>query len=125
MREANLIVNDVPKQHCDQPSSEGHTIQDLATGLKIQLKLEGIFSGFCTRRPTEGEMRNGIVIPITPEGISWDPNSLHFAHNEDTMVDVNGELVLRTKEDPMLIDKDEIISEEHKMPWLQEEELVM
>ena len=87
MREANLIVNDVPKQHCDQLTNDSHTIQDLTAGLKIQLKLEGIFSGFCTRKPTEEEMMNGIVIPITPEGISWDPNSLHSAHNEDTMVD--------------------------------------
>ena len=50
MREANLIVNDVPKQHCDQPTNDSHTIQDLTTGLQIQLKLEGIFSGFCTRK---------------------------------------------------------------------------
>ena len=111
-------MNDVPRQYCDQLTNDSHTIQDLTTGLKIQLKLEGIFSGFYTRKPTEEEMMNGIVIPITPEGISWDPNSLHFAHNEDTMVDEQGELVLRTKDDPMLMDKDEIISEDHEMPWL-------
>ena len=79
MQEANLTVNDVLKQHCGQPTNDSHSTINSNTGLKTQLKLDGTFPGLCSREPADDDLNNGIHVPTTPEGISWSPNSLHFA----------------------------------------------
>jgi hypothetical protein len=70
LREAGLIVNDKPEIHCAYPTVNDHTIQDLETGLFIQLNLDGIFSFFNSRRPTHDDLLYAKAVVITPEGTS-------------------------------------------------------
>ena len=70
LREAGLIVNETAKIHCDDPSIENHSIFDEESGLRIPLSLNGIFSLFKTRAPSEKEIEeieNYQTIFITPD----------------------------------------------------------
>jgi hypothetical protein len=70
LREAGLIVNETAKIHCDNPSVENHSIFDEEPGLRIPLSLNGIFSVFQTRAPSEKEIEeieNYQIIFITPD----------------------------------------------------------
>ena len=93
MREAGIIVNDIPKIHVNQPSQQDHSIVDPDSDLKITLQLHGIFSFFHTREPTEDEIAYSPRVLLTPDSQSWDPYSDHFARNEESMVDHEGQLV--------------------------------
>ena len=44
LSEANLVVNDMPKIHIDDPSVEDHSNYDVETRLIITLRLSRIFS---------------------------------------------------------------------------------
>ena len=95
MREAGLLVNDVPKIHCHSPTKYDHSIQwPGVKELLIPLKLHGIFSYFPTQPcPEFGWEGNEKVLHVTPQGPAWDPNSDHFAKNEENLVDYEGEIV--------------------------------
>ena len=70
MREAGLLVDEEPKCQAPQPTIENHSIFDEGTGLRIHLKLNGIFSYFPTRAPTDAEVENWEdyeVIWLTPD----------------------------------------------------------
>ena len=56
MREAGLVVKDTAKIHCHEPSVEDHSIYDPRTQTRIHLSLQGVFSGFDTRRLTQYEV---------------------------------------------------------------------
>ena len=92
MREAGLEVNDKPKIHCDDPSIEDHSIYCHDADLRIPLQLHGIFSYFHTRMPTSEELQSCDKMLITPDSITWDPYSTHFANNEDSMTDWEGNM---------------------------------
>ena len=74
MREAGLIVNDVPRVHIWQEDLTNQTNcivsmvegDDNGTNLNISIKLDGIFSYFPTRKLTMDELakytRNGLPI---------------------------------------------------------------
>ena len=53
LREAGLIVNDIPKLHLLDPSADDHAIIADNRNLRIPLQLNGIFSFFHTRRSTD------------------------------------------------------------------------
>ena len=44
LREAGLILNDIPKIHCDEPSVEDHSLYDEESGLRIPFTLNGTIS---------------------------------------------------------------------------------
>ena len=73
MREAGLIVHDIPKIHVQDPSQYDHSIQDPDTDLLIPLQLNGIFSFFHTRKPTDDEIAYSPRILLTPDCHKWDP----------------------------------------------------
>ena len=52
LREAGIIVNDVPKIHVDDPTEEHHAICFKETGFRIPLSLWGTFSCFPSSRQT-------------------------------------------------------------------------
>ena len=56
MREAGLIVKDIPKIQLDDPSEEDHAITFPETGFRIPLSLWGVFSYFSTTKPTENDL---------------------------------------------------------------------
>jgi hypothetical protein len=55
MRQGGVIVNDVPKIHCNDPSIDDHCITFLTCELRIPLQLVGVFSYFHTRKPLSQE----------------------------------------------------------------------
>jgi hypothetical protein len=92
LREAGLIVNDVPKIHVADPSVSDHTIQFPDGLLTIQLQLWGIFSFFHSRCPTSEEIHQCDKLFLTPDSSNWNPYSDHFAQNEESMLDWEGNL---------------------------------
>jgi hypothetical protein len=92
MREAGLLVRDVPKIHVNDPSTIDHTIQFPNSELTIPLQLWGIFSFFHSRIPTSDEIHQCDKLFITPDSTNWDPYSDHFAQNEESMLDWEGNL---------------------------------
>jgi hypothetical protein len=76
-----------------RPRSKNHAIVDDVTGMRIHLKLNGIFSYFTTRNQLQEEMDHWETYPIVflaPDGDSWDPSSNHYADQEAAMLDPNG-----------------------------------
>ena len=92
LREAGLQVNDVPKIHISDPSTSDHTIQFQKDELTIPLQLWGIFSFFHSRIPTSAEIHQCDKLFLTPDSTNWDPYSDHFAQNEESMLDWEGNL---------------------------------
>ena len=103
MREAGLIVNDVPRIHTRSEDLNNGThciLTDGETGdpkLKIPLKLDGIFSYFETRMMTEEEVEHCEYIEtvdLCPDRDKWDPYDPDYANREDSMVDFRGDVIV-------------------------------
>ena len=58
MREAGLVVDETPKCQAAKPTLEKHSVFDEESGLRIHLKLNGIFSYFPTRAPSASEVEH-------------------------------------------------------------------
>jgi hypothetical protein len=86
LREAGLIVNDVPRIHCgEELNDESHCIIDRSTGMKIRMFLRGIFSGFDSRELSQTEIDNCDdyeLVMLTPDASQWDPYDEVYADNE-------------------------------------------
>ena len=97
MREAGLVVNDVPRIHCGEDvTRESHSIIDEESGFRIPLRLRGIFSCFDTRKVTPDEIDNCNsmdAIYLSPDSPTWEPHSEVYSTNEDTFLDDQGEMV--------------------------------
>ena len=95
MREAGMIVDDVPKIHCSAPTKYNHSLRwPEEKDLLIRLRLHGIFSYFPTSRCSEtGWNGDEKVLHMTPQGETWNPNSDHYATNEDSLVDFEGDII--------------------------------
>lgn len=87
LRDAGLTVNDKAKIHCEEGTAteEDHTIQDKSTGLFITLQLRSIFSYFPSRKPNNDDLDDGVLVPITPDGPTWDAYDQTYADNERSM----------------------------------------
>ncbi len=91
-----LQVDETPKHQLALPTVDNHAIYDSETGMRIHLKLNGIFSYFTTQALTLNEVEMWDTFPIvfiTPDGDAWDPHTSHYADNEATMLDTNGLIV--------------------------------
>ena len=96
LRLAGLQVDETPKHQLALPTVDNHSIYDSETGMRIHLKLNGIFSYFPTRALTLDEIENWDMFPIvflTPDGDAWNPHTSHYADNEEAMLDTNGLIV--------------------------------
>ena len=51
-----VAINDVPKIHCEDPMVDDHIVSFDKSDLQIPLQLNGVFSCFNTRVPTEREL---------------------------------------------------------------------
>ena len=97
MREAGLTVNDVPKIHLDDPGNDDHMIlAPRESDIRIPLSLRGIFSYFHHRLPTRDEILEEEKIIMTPDSAEWDPYSDHYARNEESMTDFEGNIIERS-----------------------------
>jgi hypothetical protein len=102
--EAGLALDEMPKFQLDMPTIDNHAIVDNVTGMRIHLKLNGIFSYSTTRTLLQEEMDHWDTYPIvflTPDGDSWDPNSNHYADQEAAMLDPNGLIASHEERPPV------------------------
>ena len=72
MREGGLIVNDIPKIHCDDPCIEDHCILFKDIDLRIPLQLNGILSYFNSKKPLPSELYDKDKGFITPNASEWN-----------------------------------------------------
>jgi len=94
-------INELPKFLADLPTLETHAIQlsdpdDPTHPLLIPLKVHGVTSYFTAMKPTpeEYEDQNITHIELTGDSPPWDPSDPDFARREDTMVDLEGKIVI-------------------------------
>ena len=107
LREGGVQVDECPKFQSVELSVENHSMYCRDADLRIHFELNNTFSSFCTRKPTEEEFASCDKVFITPDSVSWDPYSDHFARNEDAMLDSNGDLMIPTgRELPLVTDQD-------------------
>ena len=92
MRQGGVIVNDVPKIQCQDPSIDDHCISFSTCDLRIPLQLMGVFSYFHSRKPLPQELFDKDKIFLTPDSNNWNPHCLSFEQNERTMLNYEGEL---------------------------------
>ena len=109
MRQGGVVVNDVPKFQCKDPSVEDHTISFDTCDLRIPMQLKGTFSYFHTRTPMPEELHDRDKVFITPDSSEWNPHCLSFERNERAMLDYEGELSdsKRRLNLPMEVDSDD------------------
>ena len=114
LREGGMQVNDRPKIHhpTGTPTVTDHTFGNEKEGLRVSLKLSGIFYMFESRQPTDDDFINGVPIPFTPEGDDWNPNSSQFERNEDSFTDSNGNMLQKDHVDYVLIDDNDMMEDE-------------
>ena len=93
MRAGGLIVNDVPKIHCTDPTIDDHCIKFREKDLRIPLQLYGTFSYFHSRLPTIRELHDCDKYFISPDASDWNPHCRSFEMNERAMLNYEGELV--------------------------------
>ena len=82
LRANGVKVDDVPRQFV---SSLSHSIYHPATKVQIPLSLDGISSGFVSRKPTWAEYEQYPHVELTSP-MRWDPSSDQFAKKEETYV---------------------------------------
>jgi hypothetical protein len=92
MRAGGVIVNDVLKIHCSNPTTSDHSISFQSHDLRIPLSLNGTFSYFHHRIPTSDKIHGCDKIFITPDSHQWNPHCQSFSQNEKSMLDYQGYL---------------------------------
>ena len=99
MRLAGLEVDECPKFLAKEPREENHSIRFPSSDMRIHLKLEGIISYLPTRCPSPEELEqySGEYLQLTPNTPDWDPSNTSFQHQEESMVDFDGNLRKRRK----------------------------
>ena len=91
LREAGVWVIDVPKIHVKDPTENNHNITFVETGFRIPLSLWGTFSYFPSYKPLHKTLMNPPdVYVMSPT--RWNPHSNAYAHNEESMIDWNGNI---------------------------------
>lgn len=93
LREAGLYINEVAKIHSNDPTVNHHSIRIDELDLRVPLKLNGVFSYFESRKPTHDELLSCDNAFLTPDTASWNPYSEHFAENEESMLDWEGNII--------------------------------
>ncbi|CAJ1952671.1 unnamed protein product [Cylindrotheca closterium] len=103
LRENGIQVNDTPKIHLADPSSDDHAIK-FDEHLRIPMKLHGTFSYFVTRKPTVEQLNDvdpNHVYMMTPE--EFDPHKSSYAQTEDHLVNYDGEVADARNRSKLLI----------------------
>ena len=91
--ETRHFINNTLISHAQQGSVNpdcAHCISFEEVGIKICLRLKGIFSYLNTRRPTSEEIGTTTsenIVLSTPDLEQWDPYSEHYQQNEEALTD--------------------------------------
>ena len=96
MREGGITVDECPKYQAQAPSVSHHSMHSKESNLRIHFDLNGNFSLFKTRDPSDEELGSCDKIFITPSSASWNPYSEYFPRNEQTMLDYDDGLATPT-----------------------------
>ena len=82
IREAGIVINDIPKIQANDPSVEDHLIYFPEEKSRIPLSLWGVFSYLPTTKPSV-ETLNACdeVFLLTPN--IWDPRQSSYLYNKD------------------------------------------
>ena len=108
MRKDGIAVDECPKYQAQAPSVSHHLMYSKEANLRTHFDLNGTFSSFKTRAPSNEELGSCDKVFITPDSASWNPYSEHFSRNEQAMIDCDGGLAIPTyKESPLITDQDE------------------
>lgn len=81
LRYNGLTVDDVPK-HLDQSGRSSHSILISDPQLTVPLTLEGVISGFHTRKPDSIEECQMYPQVVMTSPVIWEPSSSQHAENE-------------------------------------------
>ena len=92
MRQGGAIVNEKAKIHCQDPTVDDHCISFSNSELRIPLRLNGTFSFFHTRKPTDDELQSSDKIFITPDCTEWNPYCESFSLNEESITNFDGDI---------------------------------
>ncbi len=94
-----VTVNDMPKFLLKNPSVNDHSViipSDMDDSpLHISLKLLGITSYFPVQATTMSEYDSGVILKfhLTTEALVWDPGTLSYSLQEDSMLDFRGLII--------------------------------
>ena len=91
LREAGIIINEVPKIHVTSPTEEHHAITFQETNFQIPLSLHGTFSYFPTSKPSIQELEEPEDVYVLTPTI-WNPHSDAYVINEESMLDLEGNM---------------------------------
>ena len=119
MREAGLIVNDVPRIHTRQEdlTNQTHFIVSMGNGdnngtkLNIRMKLDGIFSYFPTRKLTMDELEECEymeTVYLSPDASQWNPYDEEYAESEDKFLVFRGDLIHRQPKRRKILDDSDV-----------------
>ena len=106
MRESGLKVEEQAEIHVKEQVKMNHSIYSSDINLRIALQLEGIFLVFKTRNLNDEEIAEPggyDILYLTPDADSWDPNCEAWAEQEYEMLEIDGEILLRTQRTPVQI----------------------
>ena len=92
MRQGGVTVDEKPKIHCPDPTSNNHCISFQDNDMWISLQLNGIFSFFHTKTPTEDELLGCDRLFISPDESQWNPYCSSFELNERSILNYEGEI---------------------------------
>ena len=92
LREAGVVVNDVPKIHVQDPTDKDHAIYFPKRDVTIPLQLWRVFSYFPTYQPTDQQLEDSeSVLMLTPEW-TWNPHTDAYSQSEEQMLDWEGNI---------------------------------
>ena len=103
IREGGVTLNETPKIHKKNPTIDDHSIIFPADKFRITLQLSGIFSYFPTSKPSEKQIEECEDVYLLTPLYRWDPHSVAYSHNEDAMVDWEGNIKNERDRDVILI----------------------
>ena len=92
LRADSVIVNNVPMIHCEDPAVDDHCVSFEHSELRIPLQLNGVFSYFHTRFPTERELHKCEKVFLTPDSSDWNPHYQSYKRNERSILDFEGNM---------------------------------
>ena len=79
-------MSEMPKIQVADLTEDNHAIFFPEMNFHIPLSLWGIFSYFPMSNPTQDELvEPSDMYMLTPT--TWNPHSVHYAHNEENMLD--------------------------------------
>ena len=115
MKAGGATINDVPKIHCEDHIVNDHTVSFEHSNLRIPLQLNGVFSYFHTRVPTEIELHECEKLFLTPDSSNWNPHCQFYEKNERSIINFEGDIskhYLRSNDGVIFEnDKEDAISE--------------